>query len=149
MSTDPYRREVATAYEPTAVYPAAPVEPYVPGPVVWVPDAYGRLVPMPKHLAPPPVLATQPRDLTPVPLFDPRAQLVAAGGIGAGAAGAGIGWGIGQAAAGIAAFSGSSAVVVIALLLLAARLTGGSHGGDTITTVHNHNKWWGRSNTNA
>lgn len=34
-------------------------------PVVWVPDAYGRMVPMPKHLAPAPAAPAQPRDLTP------------------------------------------------------------------------------------
>jgi hypothetical protein len=139
---------------PAVVYPAAPVEPFVsPGPVVWVVDAYGRFVPMPKDQVPPPVQPTPPRDLTPVPLIDPRAQIVAAGGIGAGAAGAGIGWGVGQAAAGIAAIGGSSALIVAAALYAAVKLAGSGYGGTSTTrihnetTVHNNNRWWGHSTT--
>jgi hypothetical protein len=113
------------------------------------------MVPMPKHLAPAPMQALPPRDLTPVPLIDPRAQLVVAGGIGAGAAGAGIGWGVGQAVAGIAAFSGSSALVVALLLLAAAKLTGGGASSTSTTNVHNetfvtnNNRWFGKSHTTS
>jgi hypothetical protein len=126
-----------------------PVELYGERPaVVWVPDAYGQMVPMPKDQ----VHAMQPmpaRDLTPQPLIDPRAQLVLAGGVGAGTAGAGIGWGVGQAFAGIAAFGGISSLAVIAALLLLARLGGGRTTVNNTTTVHNTNRWLGRSTTNT
>src|SRR5690606_22244624 len=86
-----------------AAYDPAPLEPYAPapaavelaaerGPVVWVPDAYGRMVPMPKHLAPPPMVRPEPRDLTPLPLLDPVAQRFIGAGIGGGALAAGVGW---------------------------------------------------------
>jgi hypothetical protein len=114
-------------------------------PIVWVPSAYGEMVPMRKSQAPEAVQPAPPRDLTPQPLIDPIAARLCGAGVGAGAAGAGIGWGFGQAAAGIAAFSGSSAVLVLALLLLATRF-GGKHGGDTYN-VTNINRWWGRSST--
>ncbi|GAB2606810.1 hypothetical protein GCM10027168_44560 [Streptomyces capparidis] len=126
--------------------------------MVWVPGPDGTFVAVPRHtlpdgyLHPPAMPAPQPRDLTPAPLVDPRAQLALAGGIGAGAAGAGIGFGIGQAAAGIAAVSGSSALVVVLALLLLTKLT--SRGGDRVTvhhetTVINHNRWWGRSSSSV
>jgi hypothetical protein len=117
--------------------------------VVWVPDAYGQMVPMPKDQAPAPMERLPPRDLTPAPLIDPRAQFALFGGIGAGAAGAGIGWGFGQAAAGIAEFSGGGFVGVVLLLLLAARLGGGRTTVTNTTTVHNTNRWLGRSTTNT
>lgn len=116
--------------------------------VVWVPDAYGQMVPMPKdqvHAIQP----VQPRDLTPAPLIDPRAQFALFGGIGAGAAGAGIGWGFGQAAAGVAELGGGGFVGVALLLLLFARLGGGRTTVNNHTTVHNTNRWLGRSTTNT
>ncbi|MFE7056059.1 hypothetical protein ACFVAO_12675, partial [Streptomyces californicus] len=67
-------------------------------PVVWVPDAYGRMIPMRRSAAPAPMLPVPPRDLSPQPLLDPRAQMIAAGGVLA----AGTGWGIGQALAPLA-----------------------------------------------
>ncbi|GGP37229.1 hypothetical protein [Streptomyces melanogenes] len=105
-------------------------------PVVWVPDAYGRMVPMPKHLTPPPVLATQPRDLTPLPLLDPIAQRFIGAGIGGGALSAGVGYGIGQIISSAAGF-GSGAAMWIAFVILGLRmparaLTTGQNG----TTVH-------------
>lgn len=130
---------------PTAVYPAGPVETYVsPGPVVWVPDAYGRLVPMPKDLAPAAVQATPARDLTPQPLIDPLAQRVVASGVFA----AGAGWGVGQV---VSAFAGISSGLImwLAIAIVAARV-GGGRGTSTVhneTTVHNHNRWWGQSRT--
>ena len=90
-------------------------------PVVWVPDAYGRMVPMPKHLAPPPILATPPRDLTPLPLLDPIAQRFIGAGIGGGALSAGVGYGIGQIVSAAAGF-GSGAAMWIALIVLALRM---------------------------
>lgn len=126
-----------------------PVELYGERPaVVWVPDAYGQMVPMPKDQ----VHAMQPmpaRDLTPVPLIDPRAQLVLAGGVGAGAAGAGIGWGIGQALAGIAEMGGVAAFIAVGLLLALARAHAGRTTVNNTTTVHNTNRWLGRSTTNT
>lgn len=118
-------------------------------PVVYVPNAYGDMVPMRKSQAPAPVQPVAPRDLTPQPLFDPLAQRMAGAGVGAGAAGAGAGWGFGQAAAGIATISGSTAVIVMLALYLAAKFLGGG-GTERIqirNEVHNHNSWWGHSST--
>ncbi|WP_369188889.1 hypothetical protein [Streptomyces sp. R08] len=122
-----------TPYDPTA--PA--VELYGErGPVVWVPDAYGRMVPMPKHLAPPPVLATAPRDLTPLPLLDPIAQRFIGAGIGGGALSAGAGYGIGQVISAAAGF-GSGAAMWIALLVIALRMPARSiTDGREGSTVH-------------
>ncbi|MEC3992060.1 hypothetical protein VSR01_00250 [Actinacidiphila sp. DG2A-62] len=68
--------------------------------IVFVPHG-GGYVGVPKDSLPAGYLHTQfmpaarPRDLTPVPLLDPRAQMVAATGVGAGAAGPASagGWG--------------------------------------------------------
>ncbi|SFD74422.1 hypothetical protein [Streptomyces aidingensis] len=121
-----------TGQTPAAVQPSGE-------PVVFVPDAWGRMVPMPRSQVPALPEPTPPRDLTPGPLIDPRAQITLAAGIGAGA---GLGWGIGQAAAGIAAISGSSAVLVLAALLLLAKAPRSSKGGKASplpgTEVHFH-----------
>ncbi|MEU6011977.1 hypothetical protein [Streptomyces sp. NPDC047453] len=105
------------------------------GPVVWVPDAYGRMVPMPKHLAPPPMSMPEPRDLTPLPLLDPIAQRFLGAGLGGGALAAGVGYGIGEvinAAAGL----GSGALLWVALAVLAwrtpARTISGGRNGSTV-----------------
>ncbi|MFH9128939.1 hypothetical protein ACH4KC_12140 [Streptomyces griseoaurantiacus] len=91
------------------------------GPVVWVPDAYGRMVPMPKHLAPPPMVRPEPRDLTPLPLLDPVAQRFIGAGIGGGALAAGVGWGVGEVINAAAGFT-SGAAMWIALTVLAWRM---------------------------
>ncbi|MFF9324528.1 hypothetical protein ACF1AY_07410 [Streptomyces sp. NPDC014776] len=115
-----------------AAYDPAPLEPYAPapaavglaaerGPVVWVPDAYGRMVPMPKHLAPPPMPMPEPRDLTPLPLLDPIAQRFVGAGIGAGALAAGVGWGVGEVINAVAGFT-SGAAMWIAFAVLAWRM---------------------------
>ncbi|MCD9146063.1 hypothetical protein [Streptomyces albireticuli] len=125
-------------------------------PVVWVPGPDGNFVGVPRDMLPAgylhsPVMPAPPqRDLTPQPLIDPRAQLVLAVGIAAGTAGAGLGWGIGQAAAGIAAVSGSSGLIAALALLLLVKATG--RGGSTVqvhheTTVINTNRWFGKSTT--
>lgn len=106
------------------------------GPVVWVPDAYGRMVPMPKHLTPPPMARPEPRDLAPLPLLDPIAQRFIGAGIGGGALSAGVGYGIGEVINAVAGFS-SGAAMWIALAVLAWRtpvraLTNGRSG----STVH-------------
>ncbi|MFF9271129.1 hypothetical protein EF919_18210 [Streptomyces sp. WAC02707] len=115
-------------------------------PIVWVPDAYGEMVPMRRSHAPAPPAATVPRDLTPQPVLDPLAQRMAAAGVGAGAAGAGVGWGIGQAAAGVASIGGTTAVVVMLALWLLARASRPSV--QVRQTVHNHATWWGKNTTN-
>ncbi|MFJ4276187.1 hypothetical protein ACIP29_37225 [Streptomyces coelicoflavus] len=121
-------------------------------PVVYVPDAYGRMVPVSRTQADALMAAvpvTQPRDLSPQPLLDSRAQLVLAGGVGTGAAAAGLGWGLGQVLAPLAAVTTSGAVWVLALLLLAG--AGGRRavrGGDTyVTHNHTHAKWWGKASS--
>ncbi|MFD6550078.1 hypothetical protein [Streptomyces sp. NPDC058398] len=104
------------------------------GPVVWVPDAYGRMVPMPKHLAPAPTLAPEPRDLTPLPLLDPLAQRFMGAGLGGGALAAGIGYGVGEIVSAAAGISGGAlvwvAVVVLALRAPARAISGGK--GSTV-----------------
>lgn len=127
---------------PSAVVPATERE------VVWVPDAYGRgMVPITRDLAPPLPERTPPRDLTPAPLIDPRAQVLAAGGIGIGAAG----WGVGQLLNALAGV-GSGALLAVALLVLAARMpkrTGGDTHIHTTHHTHNRNTWFGKSATNS
>ncbi|MEV7081552.1 hypothetical protein AB0N88_23935 [Streptomyces sp. NPDC093516] len=115
----------APAYDPASLSMCAPDPAAVElaaerGPVVWVPDAYGRMVPMPKHLAPPPMERPEPRDLTPLPLLDPIAQRFLGAGIGGGACAAGIGWGVGEAI-NAAAGLGTGTVMWIALAVLAWR----------------------------
>ncbi|MFG2552168.1 hypothetical protein [Streptomyces sp. NPDC048581] len=104
--------------------------------VVWVPDAYGRMVPMPKHLAPAPMPMPEPRDLTPLPLLDPVAQRFIGAGIGGGALSAGVGYGVGEIISAAAGF-GSGAAMWIALIVLALRMpartiTNGASG----STIH-------------
>ncbi|MEU5902670.1 hypothetical protein [Streptomyces venezuelae] len=127
---------------------AGPVELYAERtePVVYVPDAYGRMVPVLRSQADAllaTVPATRPRDLAPQPLFDPRAQVVLAKGVATGAAAAGIGYAAGQILAPLAAFTSGGLVWVLLLLLIAG---GGARrgGGDTYTT-HVHTRWWGRA----
>lgn len=104
------------------------------GPVVWVPDAYGRMVPMPKHLAPPPVVMPEPRDLTPLPLLDPIAQRFVGAGFGGGALAAGVGYGVGEVVSAAAGISGGAlvwvAVIVLALRAPARTISGGK--GSTV-----------------
>lgn len=127
----------AAAYDPTSpeLYAPAPAAVELAaerGPVVWVPDAYGRMVPMPKHLAPPPMPVPEPRDLSPLPLLDPIAQRFVGAGIGGGALAAGVGYGIGEVINAAAGFT-SGAAMWIALAVLAWRMPGrpttdGRHG---------------------
>lgn len=105
--------------------------------MVWVQTAAGSaLVPrdslQPEFFDPTLLPAYQPRDLAPQAVVDPIAQRIVAGGIAVGAAGAGVGWGLGQALAGIAAMSGSGTVLGMLAGLLLARALGPS------TTVHHH-----------
>lgn len=78
--------------------------------------------------------------------IDPMAQRMLYGGVGTGAAAAGVGWGLGEAAAGLSSGGG-----LLLLCLLAAWKLSSSRGqGNThITqTVHHHNRWFGKSTTN-
>ncbi|WP_329039924.1 hypothetical protein OIE71_34790 (plasmid) [Streptomyces sp. NBC_01725] len=119
-------------------------------PVVYVPDAYGRMMPVSRTQADAilaTVPATAPRDLTPQPLVDSRAQLVLAAGVGTGAAAAGVGYGLGQVLAPLAAIGSSG--VLWALALLAVLGTAGRRGSSqtTNTYVTNHTRWWGKATT--
>ncbi|MEV6536681.1 hypothetical protein AB0M86_45230 [Streptomyces sp. NPDC051639] len=127
----------APAYDPLPLYAPAPAAVELPaerGPVVWVPDAYGRMVPMPKHLAPAPLLAPEPRDLTPLPLLDPIAQRFMGAGLGGGALAAGVGYGVGEIVSAAAGISGGAlvwvAVIVLALRAPARVISGGK--GSTV-----------------
>lgn len=115
-------------------------------PVVWIPGAYGEMVPVRKSQAPAPVPASPARDLAPQSLIDPLAQRLLAGGLGVGAAGAGLGFGLGQLAAGIA-LMGTSGLALLVGLLLAAGMRGGSVT-HVRQEVHNHARWFGKTNTN-
>lgn len=146
MSGLPERYQHYAQLGQPAVQPAA-IELYQDrDPVVWVPDAYGQMVPMRRSQAPAPMQPTAPRDLSPQPLLDPIAQRMVAGGIGIGAAGAGVGWGLGQLAAGIALL-GVSGLAILVGLMLAATMRGRS-----ITNIRNEQhthvqqKWLGRTN---
>ncbi|MEU9137084.1 hypothetical protein AB0D33_14140 [Streptomyces sp. NPDC048404] len=140
----------APAYDPASLTLYAPTPAAVElaterGPVVWVPDAYGRMVPMPKHLAPAPVLAPEPRDLTPLPLLDPVAQRFLGAGLGGGALAAGIGYGVGEIVSAAAGISGG-ALVWVAVIVLALRAPARAINGGRGSTVnirkavikHNH-----------
>lgn len=114
-------------------------------PVVWVPDAYGQMVPMLKSQLPAPTPTHAPRDLTPQPLIHPRAQILAAAGIAA----AGIGWGVGQAFtafAGIGTGSVMWAALGVAAWKIAPAMTRTTNN-TTVTTIHNTNRWFGTSHT--
>ncbi|MFE9992527.1 hypothetical protein ACFYRK_37400 [Streptomyces sp. NPDC005381] len=104
-------------------------------PVVWVPDAYGRMVPMPKHLAPAPVLPAEPRDLTPLPLLDPIAQRFMGAGLGSGALAAGVGYGVGEIVSAAAGIS-SGALVWVAVIVLALRAPARAISGGKGSTVN-------------
>ncbi|MFF6781419.1 hypothetical protein [Streptomyces sp. NPDC012510] len=116
-------------------------------PVVWIPGAYGEMVPVRKSQAPAPVQAPAVRDLSPQPLLDPLAQRLLAGGVGVGAAGAGLGFGFGQLAAGLA-LMGTSGLALLVGLLLAAGMRGGGSVTHVRQEVHNHARWFGKTNTN-
>ncbi|MFB8247517.1 hypothetical protein ACFC5X_21040 [Streptomyces sp. NPDC055952] len=134
---EPYREPTPdTAIQPFQTPAQGPVELYGERvPVVWVPDAYGRMVPMPKHLAPPPMPVPEPRDLTPLPLLDPVAQRFLGAGLGGGALAAGAGYGVGEVVNAAAGF-GSGAAMWIALAVLAWRLPGRVANGRNGSTVN-------------
>ncbi|MFI8850244.1 hypothetical protein ACIGW3_08640 [Streptomyces sp. NPDC053499] len=102
-------------------------------PVVWVPDAYNRMVPMPKHAAPPPVHPTPPRDLSPLPLLDPIAQRFMGAGIGGGALSAGVGYGVGQV---FSSLAGAGSGALLWLLVIGLALRAAPRAAQTHVTQH-------------
>ncbi|MGW1848602.1 hypothetical protein [Streptomyces sp. NPDC001966] len=126
------------------------------GTVVYVPGPEGRMVAvLREHLPTAPALY-QPRDLTPQPLLDARAQRLAAGGLLAG----GIGFGGGQLLLGagqlISAATGLGTVVMwAAVAVVASRIAPALGTGRTATVHHHttnvttHTRWWGRTTTHV
>ncbi|UIZ15785.1 hypothetical protein [Streptomyces sp. R527F] len=119
------------------------------GTVVYVPGPDGSMVAVLREHLPTAPAVYQPRDLTPQPLFDPRAQRIAAGGLLAG----GAGWGTGQLLLGagqlVSAAAGLGSLVMwAAIAVVASRIAPTILGGGRPATVHNttvHNRWFGRS----
>lgn len=117
--------------------------------MVWVPGPTGDFIAVPRHTLPTQYLqpallpAAPPRDLTPEPVIDRRAQILAAGGLLA----AGVGYGIGQVLSGLAGLSGGL-LLGIAALVVAIRLpiSRSARDGNTYIT-HHHNRWFGKSTT--
>ncbi|MEU1467266.1 hypothetical protein ABZ434_03425 [Streptomyces sp. NPDC005761] len=119
------------------------------GAVVYVPGPDGRMVAVLREHLPTAPAVYQPRDLTPQPLFDPRAQRLAAGGLLAGGAGFGAGQlliGAGQV---VSAFAGLGSVVMwAAIAVVASRLAPAVFGTGRPATVNHttvNNRWFGRS----
>lgn len=145
-----YRRYVRTAVEQELQPVSGPVELYDERePVVWVPGAYGGMVPVRKSEAPAPMQLPAPRDLSPQPLLDRTAQRLLGGGIGSGVAL----WGGGQFLAGATQFvstlTGTGALLFfLAIAGCRALLTGGRGGTYVHNEQHTHvkQKWFGRTN---
>ncbi|MFF0408683.1 hypothetical protein [[Kitasatospora] papulosa] len=119
-------------------------------PVVWVPDAYGRMVPVSRTQADAMralVPATAPRDLTPQPLIDSRAQVVLAAGLGTGAAAAGVGYGLGQVIAPLAAIASSGGLWALAFLAVVGTAARRVPSSSTSYVTHNHvtTRWWAKT----
>ncbi|WP_158697277.1 hypothetical protein [Streptomyces hokutonensis] len=114
-------------------------------PVVWVPGAYGGMVPVRKSQAPAPVQAAPARDLSPQPVLDPTAQRLLAGGVGSGVAL----WGAGKFLVGASQFVSSLTGMGALLLFLAIAGTRALVTGGRAVRVeqhtHVHQKWFGRS----
>lgn len=146
----PYEVEATPIYRlPVQAPLAGPVELYGEAdPVVWVPDAYGQMVPMRRSAAPAAMQPMPPRDLTPQPLLDPRAQCIAAGGVFA----AGAGWGVGQVVSAVAGL-GTGALMWLAIAIVACKVAPAAMSRTTIqntTHVTNTNRgFFGRSTTHV
>lgn len=117
-------------------------------PIVLVPDPYdpNRSVAV-RRSSLQPVAPTLPRDLSPQPLFDPVAQRLLGGGLGAG----GALWGGGHFLAGagqlVSSLSGVGALLFF-LALAGGRAVLARPAGGTRIEVHNHVRGFGRSTTN-
>ncbi|MEV8225030.1 hypothetical protein AB0P41_02980 [Streptomyces sp. NPDC079167] len=127
------------------------------GPVVYVPGPGGQMVPVLREYLPTAPALCQPRDLTPAPLIDARAQRLAAGGLLAG----GIGFGGGQLLVGagqvVSALTGLGSVAMwIAVAVVASRVAPAALGTARTSAVHHHttnitasSRWWGRTSTHV
>jgi hypothetical protein len=122
--------------------------------VVYVPGPGGQMVAVLREHLPTAPAVYQPRDLTPQPLLDARAQRLAAGGLLAG----GVGFGGGQLLAGlgtaVSALAGLGSVVMwIAVAVVASRIAPAVLGnGSTVhhhTTVTTSSRWFGRTTTHV
>ncbi|MFE1928695.1 hypothetical protein ACFW91_39865 [Streptomyces asoensis] len=123
------------------------------GTVVYVPGPEGRMVAVLREHLPSAPAAYQPRDLTPQPLIDPRAQRIAAGGLLAG----GVGFGAGQLLIGagqiVSAAAGLGSVVMWAAVAVVASRLAPVLFGTGRATVHHHthvtasSRWFGRTTT--
>lgn len=113
--------------------------------VTWVPSGENpnEMVCVPKEFVQP-MQPAAPRDLTPQPLLDPKAQQLLAGGLGIGAAGAGLGWGAGQMFAGVAMMGTSGLAILLGLLLASQALRRRPHVS-IHQEVHQHARF-GRNN---
>ncbi|MEV6426031.1 hypothetical protein [Streptomyces sp. NPDC051662] len=118
--------------------------------VVWVPDAYGRMVPVSREQADAliaAVPATGPRDLSPRPVIDSRAQVVLAAGVGTGAAAAGVGYGLGQVLAPLVAIGSSGVLWALALIAVLGAARRAPAPTTTYITTHTTARWWGKATT--
>lgn len=125
------------------------------GTVVYVPGPEGRMVAVLREHLPAAPAVYQPRDLTPVPLFDARAQRMTAGGVLAG----GIGFGGGQLLVGlgtaVSALAGLGTIAMwAAVAVVASRIAPAALGTGRTGTVHHHTtnvttsaRWFGRTTT--
>lgn len=93
-----------------------------------------------------PMAVYQPRDLSPVPLFDPMAQRLGCALCGGGVFAAGVGWGAAEVIS--AAAGGWTGLAVLVALVIAARLTAPRSSTRITQTVYNHNRPFGKSTTN-
>lgn len=139
MSALPERYQRFAHPEGRPVHPAAVELRAEHDPIVYVPDAYGQMVPMRKSQAPAPIQQAPARDLAPQPLLDPIAQRM----IGGGVLGAGVGWGAAQLLSAIA--GAGTGLLAFALLLLAARM-GGARSVTNIR-VEQHASWFSHNRT--
>lgn len=125
------------------------------GTVVYVPAPDGRMVAVLREHLPTTPAIYQPRDLTPQPILDPRAQRLAAGGLLAGGLGYGGGQlllGVGQA---VSALAGVGTVVMwAAVAVVASRIAPALTGGRATvhhhtTNITTHTRWWGSTTTHV
>ncbi|MDT3396151.1 hypothetical protein RKE29_05765 [Streptomyces sp. B1866] len=121
------------------------------GPVVWVPDAYGRMVPMPKDQIIRPAAAV-PVPVAP-PAAGPRVDPVAQRLVGGAALAAGTGWGTSMVLDQLTASATGLGLLLGAYVLNKLAGPRGGRGDTHITTIttthHVTNRWWGRSTTHT
>ncbi|MGW4670098.1 hypothetical protein [Streptomyces sp. NPDC004324] len=134
---EPYQRYAHP--EPRPVHPAGVELRAEHDPIVYVPDAYGQMVPMRRSQTPGPAVRPEPRDLAPRPVLDPIAQRM----IGGGVLGAGVGWGAAQLLTAVA--GAGTGLLAFALLLLAARTAGAR--SVTNIQVHQRASWFSSNHT--